>query len=125
MNQKKAPEISVYYNSACPVCNAGINAQKGKSTACAINWKDVHSNNELAQEIKIDLPTIRKYLHLRDHNGSLKIGINAFIILWRKSPSEQWKASLFSLPLITQLARVGYFIFANLLYGWNRMMRNW
>ncbi|MGH8588498.1 MAG: DUF393 domain-containing protein, partial [Gammaproteobacteria bacterium] len=36
----------VYYNSACPVCNAGIKDQRRRMEACGIEgieWVDVHT----------------------------------------------------------------------------------
>ncbi len=123
-NSDKA-ELNVYFNSACPVCNAGINLQKGRSTSCAINWNDVHSDNHLATEVGKDLETIRKYLHLTNEAGELKVGIDAFIELWQKSPKERWKATLFSLPLFKQFAELTYFVFANFLYRWNLRKKHW
>jgi hypothetical protein len=39
----------VYYNSACPVCSAGIKDQRRRMEACGIEdieWVDVHANPE-------------------------------------------------------------------------------
>lgn len=120
-----ANKVNVYYNSACPVCKAGINSQKGKSLGCEIDWNDVHRNNELVDQIDRSLPTVRKYLHLTDQHGQLKVGMEAFLVLWKNSPREQWLYRFFSLPVVRQLSQAAYFVFANLLYGWNRLMKNW
>lgn len=125
MNEYDQTKVSVYFNSACPVCNSGINSQKSKSTACEINWKDVHTNNQFIQEIDRKLATVRKYLHLVDNNGELKVGINAFIFLWENSPKETWKAKVFALPIINSVSQIAYILFANILYAWNRLMKNW
>jgi hypothetical protein len=40
----------VYYNSACPVCNAGIKDQRQRMEACGlkdIEWVDVHTKEPL------------------------------------------------------------------------------
>jgi predicted DCC family thiol-disulfide oxidoreductase YuxK len=125
MNDTEKERLNVYFNGACPVCKAGINSQKSKSTACVIEWKDVHQENNLADEINKDLSTVRKYLHVTDSEAKQHIGINAFILLWKNSPKERWKAKLFSLPIITQFAQLGYYIFANILYCWNKSVKNW
>jgi len=121
----KKDELNVYFNSACPVCNAGINSQKNKSTACTIQWKDVHEDNLLVDELNRELSTVRKYLHITDSNNQHHVGIDAFILLWKNSPKEKWKAKLFSLPAIKQLFQLTYYAFANCLYAWNKLKKNW
>ena len=41
-------KVSVYYNSACPVCNAGIGAQRRRMQSCNVDveWIDIHRNPE-------------------------------------------------------------------------------
>jgi predicted DCC family thiol-disulfide oxidoreductase YuxK len=118
-------KIKVYYNSACPVCDAGINAQKNKSSECAIDWNDIHTNNELVQDVSDDIEYVRERLHVVDENNEVFVGINAFIAIWRHSPKERWKATLLSLPIIKPFANCAYNIFARLLYQWNRKRSSW
>lgn len=117
--------IKVYYNSACPVCKAGIEGQKGKTTACQVEWADIHKDNAAVGEIGEDLEYVRERLHLVDEQGVKRMGMDAFIVLWRHSPKEHWKARLFSLPLIHGLAQLGYKAFARLLYRWNKAKHHW
>lgn len=119
------PAIRVYYNSACPVCNAGITAQRRKMAGCDVQWRDIHNEAEACAEIGAEREFVRKRLHAVDENGQVKIGIEAFITLWRHSPGERWKGHLFSLPGVKHLAMGAYNAFAWLLYKWNRWMRHW
>jgi predicted DCC family thiol-disulfide oxidoreductase YuxK len=68
---------------------------------------------------------VRKRLHLVDQNGELKVGIDAFIVLWKISESGQWKARFFSFPIIHGLSSLCYNSFAWLLYRWNRLVNHW
>lgn len=124
MSEEEA-RIKVYYNSACPVCRAGIDGQKDKNTACQVEWADVHADNQAVEEIGEELEYVRERLHLVDEQGVKRMGVDAFIVLWRHSPRERWKARLLSLPLIHGLAQLGYKAFARLLYLWNRSKRHW
>ncbi len=117
--------IKVYYNSACPVCKAGIEGQKGKTTACQVDWNDIHQDNAAVEEIGENLEYVRERLHLVDEQGVKRMGVDAFIVLWRHSPGEEWKARLFALPLIHGLAQLAYKAFARLLYHWNKALRHW
>src|SRR4030066_342975 len=48
----------VYYNSACPVCNAGIKDQRQRMEKCGIKdieWVDVHNNPGAVSEVNSSL----------------------------------------------------------------------
>jgi len=117
--------LKVYYNSACPVCRAGIASQQGKMATCAVEWKDVHQDNALVKEVDADLAFVRERLHVVDEQGQLQIGFDAFLAIWRNSPQEKWKATVLGAPLIKQCGRLGYNAFAFLLYKWNRANKRW
>jgi predicted DCC family thiol-disulfide oxidoreductase YuxK len=118
-------KIKVYYNSACPVCKAGIEGQMGKESACEIQWNDVHKENELVTEVNSELEFVRERLHVVDENGNLQVGFDAFLTIWRNSPRETWKATIFGLPGVKQLSHLGYNIFAKMLYKWNKSKKHW
>lgn len=117
--------MKVYYNSACPVCKAGIEGQKGKDSICEIQWNDVHEKTDLVSEVGADLEYVRERLHVIDENGELQVGFAAFLAIWRNSPQETWKEKLFGLPVIKQVCQVVYNIFAAALYKWNKAKRHW
>ncbi|SFP35190.1 Predicted thiol-disulfide oxidoreductase YuxK, DCC family [Nitrosomonas cryotolerans] len=118
-------KIKVYYNSACPVCNAGIEKQKNRMEKCEIEWKDIDSDNALVNEINADLKFVRERLHVIDDNGNLYVGLDAFIAIWGNSPSENWKANILRLPVIKHIGRLIYNLFAAALYKWNQAKKHW
>jgi predicted DCC family thiol-disulfide oxidoreductase YuxK len=120
---KKA--IKVYYNSACPVCNAGINNQKNKMPSCQIDWKDVHTQPGIYKEVSSNLELVRERLHAVDEKGEVKVGMDAFVVIWRNSPHERWKATLISFPVLRQISNFLYNVFAWFLYKWNRWKGHW
>ncbi|WP_292993724.1 DUF393 domain-containing protein [Nitrosomonas sp.] len=118
----------VYYNSACPVCNAGIKDQRKRMQDCGVNnieWVDVHNNPDAVSEVGSSLEQVRERLYVKDDKGQLNIGIDAFIQLWQQTPNQRWLARLFQLPVIRSLARLAYNGFAWLLYRWNRALKHW
>jgi predicted DCC family thiol-disulfide oxidoreductase YuxK len=123
MNDKST--IKVYYNSACPVCKAGIEGQMGKDSVCEIQWNDVHRDNNLATEVDGELEFVRERLHVVDEQGDLQVGFDAFLAIWKNSPKEMWKYKLFNLPVLKQLCCIAYNVFAVVLYKWNRAKKHW
>jgi len=117
--------VKVYYNSACPVCKAGIEGQMQKGSSCEIQWADVHKDNAPVCEVDADLEFVRERLHVVDEAGKLQVGFDAFLAIWKNSPTEQWKARALGLPMIKQACRVAYNVFAAALYKWNRSKNRW
>lgn len=118
-------KIQVYYNSACPVCKAGIEGQMEKESACEIRWNDIHTDNSLVSALDADIEFVRERLHVIDEEGNLRVGFEAFLAIWRNSPTESWKARVFGLPLIRLICNISYNIFAAALYKWNKTKRHW
>ena len=118
----------VYYNSACPVCNAGIKDQRQRMESCGIKdieWVDVHNNPDAVSEVGSSLEQVRERLYFKDTNGVLNIGADAFIQLWLQTPGQRWLGRLFQLPIIKQIFHFSYNRFARLLYRWNRAKKHW
>jgi predicted DCC family thiol-disulfide oxidoreductase YuxK len=118
----------VYYNSACPVCDAGIKDQRRRMEACGVKdveWIDVHTHPDAVLELDAQLETVRERLHVKTPAGQIDVGADAFLDLWAQTPGQQRLANLLRLPILKQFTRIAYNIFARLLYRWNRAMRHW
>ncbi|HEU0306247.1 MAG TPA: DUF393 domain-containing protein [Lysobacter sp.] len=122
---EEAPAAKVYYNSACPVCRSGIEAQQGRMEACRIEWIDVHANPEAVAEVGADLEAVRERLYVRDAGGNLHVGADAFSRLWRDTPGQRWLGRLAGLPGLKRIAHAAYDWFARRLYRWNRRKGHW
>ena len=92
---------------------------------CDVEWKDVHSNALLVNELNSRLEFVRERLHVVDEQGQIHIGFDAFLVIWQHSPQERWKARLLGLPVIKSLGRIIYNRFAAWLYRWNLMKQHW
>ena len=122
---KDTPTTIVYYNSACPVCDAGITSQKSKMQACNISWVDVHTRPEAALELGTDLESVRERLHVRDENGRVVIGAPALMALWDRTPGQQLWGRIAKWPGVNSLIQLAYNTFAKCLYRWNRWKKHW
>ncbi|MFZ6747133.1 thiol-disulfide oxidoreductase DCC family protein [Undibacterium sp. JH2W] len=120
-NSKDA--TTVYYNSACPVCDAGIRDQRLRMQACNINWVDIHTQPDSVSDINSELEAVRERLHLRKSNGEILVGEQALAALWSQTRGRQWLAWL-TLRL-GFLTRPLYNFVARHLYRWNRKRGHW
>jgi len=123
------PKLTVWYNTKCPVCNAGIDWQQNRLVRAArtgaIEFRDINLEPDVLSRFGIGIEEIRRRLHGMDADGRLYIGADCAIAIWLRTPGDVWLGRLFGLPIILQLSRFGYDGFAGLLYAWNRRKGHW
>jgi predicted DCC family thiol-disulfide oxidoreductase YuxK len=123
------PPLTVWYNTRCPVCDAGISRQRRRLIqavkAGRIEFRDINLEPDALAPHGATLDDIRRRLHATDGNGNLLVGADVAIAVWRATPGEGWLAALFGSPVLLHLTRFAYDRFADLLYAWNRRNGRW
>ena len=121
--------LVVWYNTRCPVCDAGIRRQKRRLIeavkAGRIEFRDINLEPDALASFGASLEDIRRRLHATDAGGKLLVGADVAIAVWRATPGEGWLAALFGNAATLSLTRFGYDQFADLLYAWNRRKGRW
>ena len=122
-------ELTVWYNTRCPVCDAGIKHQKRRLVEAAkagrVAFCDINLEPDALARHGASLEDIRRRLHATDAEGRLLVGADVAIAVWRVTPGEGWLASLLGNPLTLPITRFVYDRFADLLYAWNRRRGRW
>ena len=122
-------QLTVYYNTKCPVCNAGIDWQRSRLAEAAragvIEFRDINLEPDALSRFGTGLEDVRRRLHAVDADGRLYVGADCAVAVWRLTPGDAWLARLVGLPLVQPIARSVYDRFADLLYAWNRRMGHW
>ncbi len=128
-DSRPKPELTVWYNTRCPVCDAGIGMQKRRLVeavkAGRIEFRDINLEPAALAGYGASLEEIRRRLHATDADGRLLVGADVAIAVWATTPGERWLASLFGNPIARPLTRMAYDRFADLLYAWNRRKGRW
>jgi predicted DCC family thiol-disulfide oxidoreductase YuxK len=121
--------LVVWYNTRCPVCDAGINRQRNKLLAAvqagSISFRDINEQPDALAAYGASLDDVRRRLHATDEDGRLIVGADVAIAVWRVTPGEGWLARLFGNPLMLPLTRFVYDRFADGLFAWNRRKGRW
>ena len=124
-----SPQLTVWYNTKCPVCNAGIDWQRNRLVQAAragiIEFRDINLEPDALARFGADLEDIRRRLHAVNSDGKLHVGADCAIAVWRATPGQAWLARILGLPGIVQITRFGYDRFADVLYAWNRSKGHW
>ncbi|MEH2549714.1 putative DCC family thiol-disulfide oxidoreductase YuxK [Bradyrhizobium sp. AZCC 2262] len=121
--------LVVWYNTRCPVCDAGIDWQRNKLVAAVraghISFKDINEEPDALASYGASLDDVRRRLHATDETGRLIVGADVAIATWRTTPGERWLASLFGNRLTLPVTRFVYDRFADLLFAWNKRKGRW
>jgi predicted DCC family thiol-disulfide oxidoreductase YuxK len=121
-------KTTVYYNSACPVCRAGIDGQRERMRAGGVvdvEWIDVHRDPRAVEQLGASLARVRERLHVRDADGRIHVGTDALAALFLRTPRQHRLGRALRAPCVRPLARLAYNAFARALYLWNRARRRW
>lgn len=129
MTEPDTQPLTVWYNTKCPVCNAGIKHQKRRLIealkAGRIAFRDINFEPEALARYGASIEDIRRRLHATTPDGQLLTGADVAIAIWRATPGEGWIATLAGNRLILPVTRLVYDRFADLLYAWNRRNGRW
>jgi predicted DCC family thiol-disulfide oxidoreductase YuxK len=117
--------LTVYYNSACPVCNAGVCRMRERVATEALNWVDVHQNPQALQPLGLEMEAVRERLHVVDASGTARIGFDAVIETLAHLPGTGWLAKPLRWRGIHPIGHAFYNAFARQLYRWNRRRGRW
>ena len=121
--------LVVWYNTRCPVCDAGIDRQRNKLLAAVqagtIAFRDINLEPEALAAHGASLEHVRRRLHATDEAGRLLVGADVAIAVWRRTAGERWLAVLLGNPVMRPVTRLVYDRFADLLYAWNRRKGHW
>ena len=91
--------LTVWYNTRCPVCDAGIDWQRNKLLAAVraghLSFRDINEEPAALAAYGASLDDVRRRLHATDESGRLIVGADVAIAMWQLTPGEGWLASLF------------------------------
>jgi predicted DCC family thiol-disulfide oxidoreductase YuxK len=124
-----APRLTVWYNTRCPVCDAGIRRQRRRLIAAVqagtIAFRDINDEPEALAHFGATVNDVRRRLHATDAAGRLLVGADVAIAVWKLTPGERFLACLFGNRVALPLTRLVYDRFADRLYAWNRRKGRW
>ena len=121
--------LVVWYNTRCPVCDAGIDWQRNKLVAAVragqISFKDINEEPDALASYGASVDDVRRRLHATDETGRLIVGADVAVATWRITPGEGWLVALFGNRLMLPVTRFVYDRFADLLFSWNKWKGHW
>ena len=106
-------KIKVFFDGNCNLCSREIKFYQKISSDNCFEWKDLFKMSEKDFKLEnLELEQCLKFLHVIDEKDNLKVGVDAFITIWKKLKYWNILAQIISLPLIKQFANFLYYLFA-------------
>ena len=118
-----APDCDIYYNDDCPVCDAEINHYRKQAQAgnIAMRFHKLSMDQDQLRTFHLAQEDLIRRLYIKDANGVLKGGVDAFITIWSTLPKYRWLSTLIRMPGVYAFANALYDgVMAPVLYHWNR-----
>ena len=119
----ESPPLTVLYDGACPLCRREIGIYRGlqpRQSDSPVCFADV-------SDASLQLPpgTTREQLlarfHVRDRDGELLSGAQAFLALWAALPGWRWLALAGRVPGAAWLMERAYSLFLR----WRPTLQRW
>lgn len=104
--------IQVFYDGKCGLCSKEILHYQKIAPQGVFLWQDVHESTDTLHKLGVTATEALEKLHVKDNEGQLHIGVDAFILIWSQLKRWQLLALLISLPLIKPFTRLIYQRFA-------------
>lgn len=115
--------INVYYDGDCPICQMEVRWYKKLQRDGSIEWIDILALTDDQLPDAKTRDTLLGKFHVREDDGSWYIGVDAFARIWRNLPYLRHGAFVFQLPVIRQIAGIGYLAFLR-WQRWDRKRRH-
>ena len=110
----KKESIKVFYDGGCRVCDSEMKVYKRISQESGLEFININEPGFEPGQYDKSRDDFMLELHVLDENGRFHTGVGAFRLLWQHLPGAHYHllSTMTGLPGISQLADIGYGIFA-------------
>lgn len=107
----KSSSAAIYYDGLCRACSLEIDHYRKQSGAEKFSFIDITKADFTPESHGIDPLLVHKVMHVRDPEGNLHQGVDAFRAIWKELPKYRLLYSLSKRTLPRSLMELGYKVF--------------
>ena len=78
--------ITVYFDGFCPICSREVRLYRHLQRRGAIRWRNLAGDPGVLRDEPFGLAEALTLLHVRDGDGTLRVGLDAHLSLWACLP---------------------------------------
>ncbi len=98
----------IYYDGLCKACSLEINHYRKQKGAEFFNFVNITTSDFEPQNHGLDPFKVHKVMHVRDRNGNLKEGVDAFRAIWNELPRYRFLVRLSDYRAVRAILELGY-----------------
>ena len=114
-------QLTLFYDSHCPLCLAEMRQLKACDSAGRIRLADLHAEDFEQHYPHIDRQRAQRILHGELESGELLLGLDVTCTAWSLVGRHRWLA-LLRWPVLRWLADGAYWLFARYRHGISRLL---
>jgi len=104
--------IKILYDGRCYLCSFEISYYLKKDIQKRLEPIDITTPEFKAENLGLDPVAVQRRMHVILPQGEVKIGVDAFIEIWKVIPGSRFLAKVVNLPIIKTFAKLAYDCFA-------------
>ena len=102
---------TIYFDGLCKACSAEINHYRGQQGAESFDFLDITHPDFNPQSHGLDPVKVHKVMHVRDQQGVLHEGVDAFRTIWKALPRYRFLVRLSDIGIVRGVMELGYRLF--------------
>jgi predicted DCC family thiol-disulfide oxidoreductase YuxK len=117
----KLQKLTLFYDGACPLCQAEILFLSGRNQARLLDFVDIHSDRYDSESIGVSCDAALAAMYAQYADGKLINGVQVFPEAYRRA-NLQFLAWLFSRKSLQPALQLGYRFFAKNRHGISKLL---
>lgn len=105
-------QLTIYFDGLCPLCSREINHYRKQTDSHKIKFTDITDSNFDAKSQGLDPIQVHKVMHVKNSDGHIRTGVDAFVAIWEVLPKYNWLAKLSQNTFLRPILNLGYDGFA-------------
>lgn len=114
--------LKVLYDGQCGLCSREIRFYQKIGKTVPIEWLDVNKSDDILKAYNLDYFECLKSLHSIENNKIIK-GVDSFVLIWQNIKPLRIFAFTIKLPIIYQITKWAYKIFAQWRFNRNQVCK--
>jgi predicted DCC family thiol-disulfide oxidoreductase YuxK len=104
----KTPSGMIYFDGLCLACSSEINHYRRLKGSEKFSFIDITVPGFQPESHGIDPHQVHQVMHVRDTDGQLHQGVDAFRAIWRELPRYQFMYHLSERKTVRRILELGY-----------------
>lgn len=114
MSKKKKEKLDLFYDGACHLCYREVKHYNDLDKGDKLNLINIADPAFDAEKYGLNKKSVNKHMHVRDSEGNVYVGVDAFVEIWKRVPKYRFLVKPAELSFVNPFLKIGYSVFAEI-----------